>query len=210
VTGAYGTLTLGYNESITMASSPRRVEPDVSALADPSTGIAEGETLYGPDNAKGVPGPLKFRLSRIGGTSVACPTFAGIEADAQQAAGFTLGFANPAIYWLDKYGQSAYHTVADHPAGASFYEVRSNYTDPDNATLPLLTYLRAMGADGYTGSDVTFPAVPAGALGAGSPALPSVTVNLESALHANGGYSDATGVGSPDNYIRDFNFHGGI
>jgi len=209
-TAAFGTVTLGYNESVTAASSPRRVEPDVSALADPSTGIAEGETLYGPDNAKGVPAPLKFRLSRIGGTSVACPTFAGIEADAQQAAGFTLGFANPAIYWLDKHGQSAYHTVADHPVGASFYEVRSNYTDADNATLPLVTFLRGLGVDGFTGSDVTFPAVPAGALGTGSPALPSVTVNLESALHANGGYSDATGVGSPDNYIQDFNFHGGI
>jgi subtilase family serine protease len=209
-TTTYGTVTLGYNESVTTASSPMRVEPDVSALADPSTGIAEGETLYGPDNAKGVPGPLKFRLSRIGGTSVACPTFAGIEADAQQAAGFTLGFANPAIYWLDKHDSSAYHTVADHPVGASFYEVRSNYTDPDNATLPLLTYLRGLGVDGFTGSDVTFPATPAGALGAGSPALPSVTVNLESALHANGGYSDATGVGSPNNYIQAFNFHGGI
>jgi len=67
-----------------------------------------------------------------------------------------------------------------------------------------VTYLRALGEDGYTGSKVTFPAVPAGALGTGSPALPSVTVNLESALQANGGYSDATGVGSPDNYIRDF------
>jgi subtilase family serine protease len=203
-TATYGTLTLAFNESLTTASSPRRVTPDVSALADPSTGIAEGETLYGPDNAQGVPAPLKFRLSRIGGTSVASPIFAGIEADAQQAAGFPLGFANPAIYGLDAFGRGAFHNVADHPGGDSFYLVRSNYTDADNATLPLVTYLRTLGVDGYTGSDVTFPAIPAGALGTGSPALPSVTVNLESQLQANGGYSDATGVGSPDNYIRDF------
>jgi subtilase family serine protease len=209
-TTAFGTLTLAYNESVTRASSPMRVTPDVSALADPSTGVAVGETLFGPDNKKGVPGPEKFYLSRIGGTSVASPIFAGIEADAQQAAGFSLGFANPAIYWLDSRSSSAYHNVVDNPGGATFYEVRSNYTDPSNETLPLVTYLRTLGADGFTGRNVTFPAVPAGALGAGSPALPSVTVNLESRLAANGGYSDATGVGSPDNYIRDFKALRGI
>ncbi|MGD0700993.1 MAG: S53 family peptidase [Trebonia sp.] len=209
-TTTYGTLTLGYNESLTTASSPRRVIPDVSALADPSTGIAVGETLFGPDNAQGVPGPEKFYISRIGGTSLASPTFAGIEADAQQAAGHPIGFANPAIYGLDAANPGAFNNVTDHPGGARLYEVRSNYSDPDNETLPLLTYLRSLGTDGYTGRNVTFPGVPAGALGTGSPALPSVTVNLESQLQANGGYSDATGVGSPDNYIRDFGSHRGF
>jgi subtilase family serine protease len=207
-TTTYGTVTLGYNESLTKASSPRRVIPDVSALADPSTGFAVGETLYGPDNAQGVPGPEKFYLSRIGGTSLASPTFAGIEADAQQAARFPLGFANPAIYGLDALSPGAFHNVTDNPGGTTAYEVRSNYTDPYNLTLPLVTYLRGLGEDGYTGRHVTFPAVPAGALGTGSPALPSVTVNLESALQANGGYSDATGVGSPDYYIQAFFHHG--
>jgi subtilase family serine protease len=209
-TAAFGTVTLAYNESLTTASSPRRVTPDVSALADPSTGVAVGETLFGPDNAQGVPGPEKFYISRIGGTSVASPTFAGIEADAQQAAGQPIGFANPAIYGLDARSSGAFHNITDNPGGTTFYEVRSNYTDADNETLPLVTYLRTLGADGFTGSNVTFPAVPAGALGTGSPALPSVTVNLESALQANGGYSDVTGVGSPDNYIRDFQSHHGF
>jgi subtilase family serine protease len=207
-TTTYGTLTLAYNESLTTASSPRRVTPDVSALADPSTGVAVGETLFGPDNAQGVPGPEKFYISRIGGTSVASPIFAGIEADAQQAAGFPLGFANPAIYGLDAWSPGAFHTITDNPGGTTAYEIRSNYTDPYNETLPLVTYLRTLGADGFTGSNVTFPAIPAGALGAGSPALPSVTVNLESRLRSNGGYSDATGVGSPDNYIQAFFHHG--
>jgi subtilase family serine protease len=201
-TTTYGTLTLGYNESLTTASSPRRVIPDVSALADPSTGIAVGETLYGPDNAQGVPGPEKFYISRIGGTSLASPTFAGIEADAQQAAGHPIGFANPAIYGLDAQNPGAFHNITDDPGGATLYELRSNYTDPYNETLPLVTYLRRLGVNGYTGTNVTFPGIPAGALGTGSPAIPSVTVTLESALQANGGYSDATGVGSPDNYIR--------
>jgi subtilase family serine protease len=209
-TTTYGNIILAYNESLTTASSPRRVTPDVSALADPSTGVAVGETTAGPDNAQGVPGPDKFYISRIGGTSVASPIFAGIEADAQQAAGSPIGFANPAIYGLDAHNSSAFHNVTDHLGGGTAYEVRSNYTDPSNETLPLVTYLRQMGADGYTGSNVTFPPVPAGALGTGSPALPSVTVNLESALRANGGYSDATGVGSPDNYIAAFQSNRGF
>ena len=73
-----------------------------------------------------------------------------------------------------------------------------------------MTYLRDLGVDGYTGRNVTFPGVPAGALGTGSPALPSLTVNLESQLQANGGYSDATGVGSPDNYIAAFQSNRGF
>ncbi len=56
--------------------------PDVSALADPSTGILVGQTTLQPDGKT-----YAFSLSRIGGTSVACPTFAGIQADAQQAVG---------------------------------------------------------------------------------------------------------------------------
>ncbi len=65
----------------------------MSALADPSTGFLVGQTTLQPNGKT-----YAFSLSRIGGTSVACPVFAGIEADAQQAAGHPLGFANPAIY----------------------------------------------------------------------------------------------------------------
>jgi subtilase family serine protease len=151
--------------------TPRRVEPDVSTLADPSTGIMTGETTLQPDGTT-----FAFSLSRVGGTSVACPVFAGIEADAQQAAGHAIGFANPAIY--QRYGTSAFRDVTDHPFGAKvqLYEVRNNYTDPDTKTGPLLTYLRALGIDGE-----------------GAAALPAVK-----------GYDDATGVGSPEYYIQSF------
>jgi subtilase family serine protease len=155
----------------TTSTTPMRVVPDVSALADPSTGFLVGETVLQPDGTT-----YAFSLSRIGGTSVASPTFAGIEADAQQAAGVDLGFANPVIY--QRYGTSAFRDVTDHPFGPriQLYEVRSNYTDPDTKTGPLLTYLRALGIDGE-----------------GAAALPAVK-----------GYDDATGVGSPDNYIQSF------
>jgi hypothetical protein len=67
--------------------------------------------------------------------------------------------------------------VTDHPLGSGHLaEVRNNYTDPSAKTGPLITYLRTLGIDGE-----------------GSAALPAVK-----------GYDDATGVGSPDYYIRSF------
>ena len=152
------------------ATTPMRVVPDVSALADPSTGILVGQTTLQPDGTT-----YAFSLSRTGGTSVACPTFAGIEAGAQQAAGHDLGFANPAIY--QRSGTAAYHDVTNHPLGPGYLaEVRSNYTDPATKTGPLVTYLRTLGIDGE-----------------GTAALPAVK-----------GYDDSTGVGSPKYYIQSY------
>jgi len=154
----------------TTSAVPMRVVPDVSALADPSTGLLVGETTLQPDGTT-----YAFSLSRIGGTSVACPTFAGIQADAQQAAGHALGFGNPAIY--RRFRTEAFHDVTDHPLGvAHLAEVRNNYTDPYTKAGPLVTYLRTLGIDGE-----------------GAAALPAVE-----------GYDDSTGVGSPDWYIQSF------
>jgi subtilase family serine protease len=152
------------------SATPMRVEPDVATLGDPSTGILVGQTTLQPNGTT-----LAFSLSRTGGTSVSCQVFAGIEADAEQAAGHPLGFANPAIY--QRFGTSAFHDVTDHPFGiAHLAEVRSNYTDPSTKTGPLITYLRTLGIDGE-----------------GAAALPAVK-----------GYDDATGVGSPARYIQSF------
>jgi subtilase family serine protease len=155
------------------ATQPMRVVPDVAALADPSTGMLVGETTLQPNGTS-----YAFSLSRIGGTSVASPTFAGIEADAQQAAGHVLGFANPAIY--QRYNTSAFHDVTDNPLGSGYLaEIRNNYTDPYTKQGPIVTWLRTLGIDGE-----------------GAAALP-----------ATKGYDDATGVGSPDYYIQSF-LHG--
>ena len=148
-------------------STPMRVVPDVSALADPSTGMLVGQTTLQPNGKT-----FAFALSRIGGTSVACPTFAGIEADAQQMAGGPLGFANPAIY--SRAGSSAFNDVTE-PATQQ-YEVRNNYPNSAVPVGPVLTFLRAIGING-TGA---------------------------SALLGTPGYDDATGVGSPANYVQSF------
>jgi subtilase family serine protease len=153
-----------------ISPTPMREVPDVSAYADPATGFLVGETVLEPNGKT-----FGFALSREGGTSVASPTFAGIEADAQQAAGGPLGFANPAIY--ARYGSPAFRDVIAHPLGkTAIAQARADYTNPATKGRPLVCTLRTLGIDG------------AGA----------------ATLKAAPGYDDATGVGSPKGYIQSF------
>jgi subtilase family serine protease len=80
-----------------------RAVPDVSLNGDPNTGFEIGETQQFLD------GTQKYSEYRIGGTSLSCPLLAGIMALADQRAGFSHGFANPALYAL--YGTSAYRDI---------------------------------------------------------------------------------------------------
>jgi subtilase family serine protease len=101
-----------------------RVVPDIGAIADPSTGFLVGQTQTFPD------GTVKYSEYRIGGTSLASPVMAGIEALADQAAGHAHGFANPAIY--DLAGSRALHDVVD-PAKI-YSDVRSDYINGVDGT----------------------------------------------------------------------------
>ena len=90
------------------AASPRRVVPDVSLDADPFTGMLVGQTQTLPDGSTG------YAESAVGGTSLASPLFAGIEADVIAAHhGVPLGFVNPALYRLT--GTSALTDVTAAP-----------------------------------------------------------------------------------------------
>lgn len=81
------------------SSKKMRAVPDVAALADPYTGFLVGQTENGVYGTYG-----------IGGTSLACPVFAGIQALASQGLKHRIGFANPVLYRLA--GSRAYHDVA--------------------------------------------------------------------------------------------------
>lgn len=88
---------------------PGRVVPDVAAVADPYTGFLEG---YSVPTKKGT----VYTEGDIGGTSLACPTFAGVMAVAQQrGGGAPIGFANPLLYSFS--GSQAFHDVRG-PANA--------------------------------------------------------------------------------------------
>ena len=84
-----------------------RVEPDISLEADPATGMLVGETQTFPNG-------VYYDQYRIGGTSVASPLFAGLVADADQAAAHPLGFLNPTLYALGGNKQAIYDVL---PAG---------------------------------------------------------------------------------------------
>jgi subtilase family serine protease len=83
---------------------PMRVTPDVAMDADPITGLLVGQTQPLGN------GRTAYAESPVGGTSLACPLFVGLQADAQQAQhGVPIGFANPLLY--DRYGTSVYTDV---------------------------------------------------------------------------------------------------
>jgi subtilase family serine protease len=69
-----------------------RQVPDVSADADPFTGVPIVETLGG----------VQFGVAEVGGTSLATPVFSAIWAIASQYNGKPLGFAAPAVARLQK------------------------------------------------------------------------------------------------------------
>jgi subtilase family serine protease len=101
-----------------------RVVPDVSMDADPTTGMLVGQTQTFSDGTY-------YDEYRIGGTSLASPLFAGLMADADQAAGAPHGFANPALYALS--GSAAYNDVTSQKAltGA----VRSDYVNGESGAV---------------------------------------------------------------------------
>jgi subtilase family serine protease len=113
--------------------TPGRAVPDVAAVGDPGTGFLVGQTQTFPD------GSVKYSEYRIGGTSLASPVIAGIEALADQASRRPHGFANPAIYELNR--TRAVHDVArlSQPLGV----VRADYVNATDSTGGLRTTFRS-------------------------------------------------------------------
>jgi subtilase family serine protease len=109
--------------------------PDVAALADPQTGMVVGQTQTFPDGAY-------YHEYRLGGTSLASPIFAGIMALANQAAGRSLGFANPLFY---AHPEAFYDVLSVKTAVA-----RRNFNNSVDATAGTADRLRTF--DDYSGS----------------------------------------------------------
>ena len=117
-----------------------RVVPDIAAIADPNTGFLVGQTQSSPDGKK-----QAYSEYRIGGTSLAAPAIAAVQALAQEARGKAIGFANPAIY--AKYGSKVYHDVTDNPTGKGLAVARIDFVNGYDATGGLATSVRSLGKD---------------------------------------------------------------
>ena len=123
-----------YQSNAGISLSGRGV-PDVSAIADPQTGLLIGQTQVFPDGTY-------YDEYRIGGTSLASPIFAATMALLDQKAGQPHGFANPLFY----------------ANSASFYDVQSvktavarrNFINGFDASNGVANSLRTF--DDYSGS----------------------------------------------------------
>jgi len=109
-----------------------RAVPDISALADPNTGLLVGQTQAFTDGTY-------YDEYRIGGTSLAAPLVAGMAAVANQHAGRDLGFLNPRIYAAYTQAPSTLYDVDEADLvspdeyGSTPSVFRVNYADSESA-----------------------------------------------------------------------------
>jgi len=126
-------------------TTPGRVLPDVSLVADSTTGFLVGQTQTMKD------GSTAYSEYRIGGTSLSCPLFAGLMALADQKAGKGLGLVTPTLYKIAAAGKAS--TVFRDPSGvsigrqglATLANVRPDYTDTTDPTSQTTYSLRTLG-----------------------------------------------------------------
>ncbi|WP_327694419.1 S53 family peptidase [Streptomyces sp. NBC_00459] len=119
-----------------------RVVPDIAAIADPNTGFKVGQTQTLPE------GGTAYSEYRIGGTSLAAPVIAAVQALAQEArGGKAIGFANPAIYSTFASHAKVYHDVTDNPTGYGLAVARLDFANGYDATDGILTSVRSLGKD---------------------------------------------------------------
>ncbi|MFB8174520.1 protease pro-enzyme activation domain-containing protein [Streptomyces sp. NPDC055966] len=141
-------------------TTANRVVPDIAAIADPNTGFLVGQTQTFPD------GSQQYSEYRIGGTSLAAPTIAAIQALAQEAqGGRAIGFANPTIY--AGYGKKGvFHDVTDNPTGSGLAVARVDFANGLDAKGGLLYSVRSLGKDSSLSATKGYDDV----TGVGSPA----------------------------------------
>jgi subtilase family serine protease len=161
-------------------STPMRVNPDISMDADPSTGFLIGLHQTFSD------GKARYSQTRYGGTSLASPLLAGVIADADQAAGVSVGFINPAIYRLS----TTSGAIDDVVPGGNQGQIRVDHA---------FTYL-GPGAKGslYSFRELTYEGPETYCDATGNCSSRSNTLSTAS------GYDSMTGLGAPgSNFVTD-------
>lgn len=125
-------------------SAPGRVVPDVSMVADTTTGMLIGLTEHFAD------GSNRYGEFRIGGTSVSCPLFSGLLALAAAERHQRLGLVTPTLY--AEAGKAAERkrlfydpvTVPLRDDLSTLADVRPDHTATDNPKSPVAYSLRIL------------------------------------------------------------------
>jgi subtilase family serine protease len=153
---------------------PVRVEPDISMDADAQSGMLIGLTQTFPHG-------VHYGQFKEGGTSLASPLLAGVIADADQAAGGTLGFLNPELYdAFVKAPSSTFNDILPPSNPASAAVIRVDYTNTVDNTNGYNVSVRAIN---YAGPETYCD-------GTGNCATRNVT------LTTGPGFDGLTGLGS--------------
>ena len=126
------------NGVVPEASPPGRGVPDIAMDADPTTGMLIGETQTFPDG-------VRYGEFRLGGTSLAAPLLAGMQALASESVGGRLGFLNPRIYDLARAGGAAFEDVTRAFDGEA--NVRPDFANGLNADDGIKYSIRTFGDD---------------------------------------------------------------
>ncbi len=133
-----------YQNGVVPVGSPAgRGVPDVAMDADPTTGMLLGLTQQFPNG-------VFYAESRAGGTSLAAPLFAAVQALASQAQHTRLGFANPRIYALARQqkagkGVAAFRDVTGAHDGAA--NVRADFVNAVNPSNGVVYSVRSFDDD---------------------------------------------------------------
>lgn len=163
-------------------SPARRVTPDIAMVADPFTGLLDGET-YSISTPPVDPECLQLSLTTeycefpIGGTSLACPLFAGVLALVNEhrfaERKWPVGFVNPALYRLP---------VGTEGSNAPIIDV--------NAPSEPIGALGAIFGFNQFAVFQTFDSY--------SDSNGNVIENVDSSLRSAPGYDNVTGLGAPN------------
>jgi subtilase family serine protease len=117
--------------------SPVRVEPDISMDADPQSGLLIGLT-------EAFPNGNHYGQFKEGGTSLASPLLAGVVADADQAAGGTLGFLNPVLYTAYTQTPAAFDDIVPPATTDAASVIRVDFANEVDATDGYIVSLRTL------------------------------------------------------------------
>jgi subtilase family serine protease len=128
------------NENL-FGPQPLRVLPDISMDGDAQSGMLIGLTQTFPQG-------VLYSQFKEGGTSLASPLLAGVVADADQAAGGSLGFLNPLLYHVDKTNPLAYNDIVPPTSPNSTSVVRVDFANTINKTDGYNVSLRAIDYQG--------------------------------------------------------------
>jgi len=120
---------------------PLRVVPDISMDADAQTGMLIGLTQTFPNGTY-------YGQFKEGGTSLASPLLAGVIADADQAAGVSLGFLNPTLYKVDVQHPGAFNDILTPGSPDSAAAVRVDYANTVDNTEGYVVSLRVLDFEG--------------------------------------------------------------